>query len=143
MNVTFKRKGRTDYMGFTWFSVYVDGQPLMKDGVHVAYHCLDKEHAMAVHMEINKTKLNLMKGYKNKVTETAFLKWYFSDKNDLRDIGYRVYESLMKWGKYSINVKTLYDQCGYIPQHICKDSDGNNEYDPSEVLLIGEEVTNE
>jgi hypothetical protein len=80
---------------------------------------------------------------KNKVKASDFLKWYFSDNDDLRDIGYRVYESLMKWGKYSINVQTLYDQCGYIPQHICEDSDGNNEYDPSEVLLIGEEVTHE
>jgi hypothetical protein len=53
MNITFKRVGRTDYMGYTWYYVYVDGQPFIKNGVHVAYHSLDKKHAFDMHIQMN------------------------------------------------------------------------------------------
>lgn len=43
--ITFKISGRTDYMGFTWFSTFVNGIPLMDKGVHVKFHALNKTHA--------------------------------------------------------------------------------------------------
>ena len=92
-----------------------------------------------------KAKLNLMKGYKNKVTASSFLEWYFSDAMDERDIAYRVITGLKEHGKVSLSVDSLFDECGYIPQYICE-VDGDDEYDPSEVLLVddlgGKEVSN-
>jgi len=80
---------------------------------------------------------------KNKVKASKFLEWYFSDSDDAKSIGNRVIESLQCDGTFTINVQTLYDECGYIPQHICEDADGKDEYEASEVLLIWEEVTHE
>jgi hypothetical protein len=73
---------------------------------------------------------------KNKVKASDFLAWYFTDSDDAESIGNRVIESLQCDGTFTIDVQTLYDECGYIPQHICEDSDGDNEYEPNEVLLI-------
>jgi hypothetical protein len=80
--------------------------------------------------------INLMKGYKNKVKASDFLEWYFSDSDDALKFGNRVIEALQCDGTFTIDVQTLYDQCGYIPQHICVDKKGDNDYDPTEVLLI-------
>ena len=86
-----------------------------------------------------------MKGYKNKVTASSFLAWYFSDSTDAHDIGYRVISELNENGKVTLSVESLFDECGYIPQYICE-MDGDDEYDPSEVLLVddlgGKEVSN-
>lgn len=80
--------------------------------------------------------INLMKGYKNKVKASDFLAWYFSDSDDAESIGNRVIESLQCDGTFTIDVQTLYDECGYIPQHVCVNKKGDNDYDPTEVLLI-------
>jgi hypothetical protein len=73
---------------------------------------------------------------KNKVTATAFLKWYFSERQDTYDIGKRVIESLMNEGVFFISELILFENCGYIPQHICEDKNGNEEYNPSDVEFI-------
>lgn len=80
--------------------------------------------------------INLMKGYKNKVKASAFLQWYFDDASDVRYLGSKALESLMKNGFYNVDVRTFFDECGYIPQCICEDADGGDEYKPSDVLLI-------
>lgn len=80
--------------------------------------------------------INLMKGYKNKVTASSFLKWYFSDSDDLKSLGSRALDSLLYEGVFNVDARTFFDECNYIPQHICEDADGNNEYDPSEVCFI-------
>lgn len=89
--------------------------------------------------------INLMKGYKNKVTASSFLAWYFNDAMDERDIAYRVITELKAHGKITLSVESLFDGCGYIPQFICE-IDGGLVYDPSEVLLVddlnGKEVSN-
>lgn len=79
--------------------------------------------------------INLMKGYKNKVKASDFLEWYFSDYKDGQHIAYRVISELKAYGKVTLSVESLFDSCGYIPQFICE-VDGDDEYDPSEVLLI-------
>lgn len=89
--------------------------------------------------------INLMKGYKNKVTASSFLAWYFSDSDMVQDMGNRVVECLMATGSCDFSAQALFDECGYIPQYICE-IDGDDEYDPSEVLLVddlgGKEVSN-
>ena len=82
--------------------------------------------------------LNLKKGFKNEVTASAFLNWYFSETIDAHDIGYRVIESLKSDGVFSISARQLFDECGYIPKYICIDNTDAEgvDYDPTEVELI-------
>jgi hypothetical protein len=72
---------------------------------------------------------------KNKVTKSQFLAWYFSDSDDIETLGNRAHESLMDDGEFTITAQDLFNECGYIPQHICVKK-GKAEYDPSEVELI-------
>jgi hypothetical protein len=76
--------------------------------------------------------------YKNVVFASRFLAWYFSDSDDVNNIGSRVIESLLSQGSINLTAKELFDESGYIPQHICKDDDGDNEYEPSEVEFIND-----
>lgn len=81
----------------------------------------------------------MTKEFKNRVTASSFLQWYFSNSentNDAESIGNRAIASLNCEGSFNISVRILFDECGYIPQHICEDADGDNEYDPSEVCFI-------
>lgn len=78
----------------------------------------------------------MTKQFKNRVTASNFLAWYFSDSDMVEDMGNRVVESLMATGSCDLSARGLFDECGYIPQYICEDSKGDNEYDPSEVCFI-------
>jgi hypothetical protein len=78
----------------------------------------------------------MTKEFKNHVTASRFLAWYFSDSEDAESIGNRAIASLNWEGSFNISVRILFDECGYIPQHICEDADGDNEYDPSQVCFI-------
>ena len=49
MKIEFKVKGRKDYMGFQWFEAKIDGKT-------VAYHALDKEHALRMHEQLEGIK---------------------------------------------------------------------------------------
>jgi hypothetical protein len=72
----------------------------------------------------------------NKVTTTDFLSWYFSDPSDAHAIGYEVISTLKSNGVFTISVRDLFDNCGYIPGHICVDNKEEIEYEPSQVELI-------
>jgi hypothetical protein len=80
--------------------------------------------------------------FKNKVTKSAFLNWYFSDADDINTIGNRVIKGLKADGTITLSVDELFNEAGYIPQHICevdgaeKDYLSEDEYHPSEVELI-------
>jgi hypothetical protein len=80
--------------------------------------------------------------FKNKVTKSAFLNWYFSDADDIKTIGHRVIEGLKADGTITLSVDELFNNAAYIPQHICevdgaeKDYLSEDEYHPSEVELI-------
>jgi hypothetical protein len=84
--------------------------------------------------------INLKKtDFKNRVTATAFLEWYFSDRSDYERAGELLYESLINGGSFSITAYQLFKSCGYIPQLICeevKDCDYVIEYTPEEVAFI-------
>lgn len=78
----------------------------------------------------------MTKEFKNRVTASNFLQWYFSERDDVIKFGYEVYECLVHDGTFNISARMLFDECGYIPQHICEDDDGDNEYEPSQVCFI-------
>lgn len=73
---------------------------------------------------------------KNKVKQSNFLRWYFSDTDDTYLIGKRVIENLFSTGEFKINVRELINDCGYIPQYICEDTEGNADYWPNEIEII-------
>jgi hypothetical protein len=75
------------------------------------------------------------KSYKNKVTKSAFLNWYFSDIDIAESVSNRVIADLKCSGKTTLTAQELFDECGYIPQYICE-IDGDGEYVPSEVEFI-------
>ncbi len=46
---TAVKKGRKDFMGFTWFEVFKNGRTTGN-----SYHALDSEHAIAMHKQLKK-----------------------------------------------------------------------------------------
>jgi hypothetical protein len=42
--ITAVKKGRTNYMGFTWHSILVDGVAMIEK-----YHAVDQQHAIAMY----------------------------------------------------------------------------------------------
>jgi hypothetical protein len=91
-----------------------------------------------MYLETYKTSnmINLKKNYKNSVTASSFLQWYFSESDDVTNLGDMALKSLEKEGTFNISVRMLFDTCGFIPQFICEDDDGDNEYEPSQVCFI-------
>lgn len=78
---------------------------------------------------------------KNQVTKTKFLTWYFRNSDDIESMGYEVYQCLKFDDEFHITTEDLFNDCEYIPRHICED-DGEaeglseEEYSPNEVKLI-------
>ena len=70
---------------------------------------------------------------KNQVTKKAFIEWYFCDTHLEKTI---IMDALINKGEFLVRVEDLYESCGYIPQYICVNNDGDDEYNPSEVELI-------
>ena len=73
---------------------------------------------------------------KNQVTTSRFLSWYFSCYEDIEVLGQTAYDGLKSDGTYTVNVKELFDSCGYIPAFICVDANDEGEYEPNELELI-------
>ena len=74
---------------------------------------------------------------KIKITEKAFLKWYFSDTEDVMTFGQNMISELYTEGFIKESVQSLLDRCGYIPGFISKDAD-DKEYDPEDGELVSE-----
>ena len=78
----------------------------------------------------------------NSVTASKFLEWYFSDISEIRDFGNAMVEQMTTFGCVNIDVKQLFDGCGYIPESICEDWDddwGNEEeYNPEDLEFIND-----
>ena len=57
MKIKFKPSGKRDYAGFQWYKAYDENnQPIMERGVHLAYHAVNTEHALAIYNQLNKLK---------------------------------------------------------------------------------------
>ena len=76
---------------------------------------------------------------KNKVTASRFLAWYFSDGDTIENLGQRCLDMIKDEGLVVLSARQLFDECGYIPNHICEefyDEDGSVGYSPEEVEFI-------
>lgn len=80
--------------------------------------------------------------FKNEVTASKFLNWYFSDASEIREFGQAMIEQMTTFGIANIDVKQLFDGCGYIPQSICEHWDEDwseeEEYSPEEIEFIND-----
>jgi hypothetical protein len=74
----------------------------------------------------------------NSVKASRFLDWYFADYEDLASFGLQCMEWIKKFGKTDITSEQLFEQCGYIPQHICEDVEGDNDYSPEQIEFIND-----
>lgn len=74
--------------------------------------------------------------YLNRVTESDFINWYFSDSDDLTEFAKGIIDKLAETGKCNLTVKKVFDNCGYIPSHICESKLDEEEYQPHEVRLV-------
>jgi hypothetical protein len=52
---------------------------------------------------------------KKQMTKARFIEWYFSDLDDVKNIGWEVIEALKRDGKFEIDTQFLFDNCGTIP----------------------------
>ena len=74
----------------------------------------------------------------NSVTASRFLAWYFSDSDMVESFGQRAIEMLETEGFVNISARQLFEDCGYIPQHICENDEGDYEYSPESVEFIND-----
>jgi hypothetical protein len=77
---------------------------------------------------------------KVKLKESAFLDWYFSDREDIMAFGKNMISELHKNGFVKETVQGLLDCCGYIPGYICE-GEPEEEFDPDDIELISERET--
>lgn len=52
-NITFKQGEKAD-PGFYWYYLYLNGIPVKKEGVYVAYAATNEKHAMEIYNQLNK-----------------------------------------------------------------------------------------
>ncbi len=76
--------------------------------------------------------------FKNKVTASKFLNWYFSSSDDVKAFGGRAIKMMLDEGFVNISARQLFDGAGYIPSFICEGEEMDAEYDPTEVEFIND-----
>jgi hypothetical protein len=77
-----------------------------------------------------------MKTYKNSIRAIDFLSWYFREGAELRNYISEEYDAIPIGGKKEISVQDMMNSCVSIPQRICVDNKGNEDYTPADVELI-------
>jgi len=79
---------------------------------------------------------------KNRITRKSFVEWIMGEAEDystmMFEIQNEIIEKLVKDGKITLTVEQFYNRTGYIPQHICVNTNGDEEYNTDEVKLIDE-----
>jgi len=79
---------------------------------------------------------------KNKVTRKSFIEWIMREAEDYKtmmlEIQDEVIDKLVENGKVTLTIEEFYNRTGYIPQKICVNSNGDEEYTTDEVELIDE-----
>jgi len=79
---------------------------------------------------------------KNKVTRKSFIEWIMREAEDYKtmmlEIQDEVIDKLVENGKVTLTIEGFYNRTGYIPQKICVNSNGDEEYTTDEVELIDE-----
>jgi len=79
---------------------------------------------------------------KNKITRKSFVEWIMREAEDYKtmmlEIQDEVIDELVENGKVTLTIEGFYNRTGYIPQKICVNSNGDEEYTTDEVELIDE-----
>ena len=79
---------------------------------------------------------------KNKVTRKSFVEWIMREADDYKsmmlEIQDEVIDDLVENGKVTLTIEGFYNRTGYIPQHICVNTNGDEEYTAEEVELVNE-----
>lgn len=76
---------------------------------------------------------------KGSITASDFINWYFSDEDDVLNIGREVISALKTEGSSTTTVKSLFDSCGYIPAYKCtvyNNVDEDYEFEPSDLIFV-------
>ena len=76
---------------------------------------------------------------KGSITASDFIAWYFSDEDDVLNIGREVINAIRTTGSNTITVKSLFDSCGYIPEDKCTifvNVNDDYEFDPIDLIFI-------
>jgi len=78
---------------------------------------------------------------KGSVTASSFLEFYFSNEDDVLNIGREIIANLKSAGTHTVTVKSLFDSCGYIPEHICESFNEVHEedfieYEPNDLIFV-------
>ena len=50
----FRKISLTDYMGFSWYGAYKNGEEVLVNGVHLQFHAMSKEHAMRMYNQFHR-----------------------------------------------------------------------------------------
>ena len=79
---------------------------------------------------------------KNKITRKSFVEWIMREADDYKsmmlEIQDEVIDKLVENGKITLTIEEFYNRTGYIPQKICVNSNGDEEYTAEEVELVNE-----
>jgi hypothetical protein len=73
------------------------------------------------------------------ITASDFISWYFSDEDDVLNIGREVISAIKTAGSSTITVKSLFDSCGYIPADKCTmfvKVDDDYEFEPNDLIFV-------
>ena len=76
---------------------------------------------------------------KGSIKASDFIAWYFSDQDDVLNIGREVINAIRTAGSSTITIKSLFDSCGYIPAYECTmfvKVDDNDEFDPLDLIFV-------
>jgi len=80
---------------------------------------------------------------KGSIKASDFIEWYFSDQDDVLNIGREVISELRTVGSSTTTVKSLFDWCGYIRADICtifnadfESVSDDYELQPSDLIFI-------
>jgi hypothetical protein len=79
---------------------------------------------------------------KNKVTRKSFVEWIMGQADDYESMMFQIKDEvineLVGYGKITITIEDFFNRTGYIPQRICVNSNGDEEYTTEEVELVNE-----
>ena len=51
--ITFRKRGKEDSMGFTWYGAFQGGEKVMKQNQHLSYKAIDASHAKRMYDQFN------------------------------------------------------------------------------------------
>jgi len=101
---TYIKKGNEDVSGFTWHYVYEDGEPVMENGVHVAYNSKNAVHAKATDEQLIEIRKAIKKNDQLKISSGVL---FDADGNEYEPNGE---------GQYVIRFADLIDSGEFTPK---------------------------